>query len=471
MTTSITTHAPPNPMADAADLWRGEVAAMRDETGRAHHRTYSGKPLPRLVVDAAEGEMIVEGVYSRGRRWDIGDDIGWSADAVQQLAQVCAGFTRRAKSAIDTRLDVASLLKHPDGALEALRQRVREDPKWALALTPAKVDDAQGLFLVGELIHNLPEIVRVERAQPYARQILPMRFLNAPGADSYRFSVIDDYGDAQWTQGFDGSPPMIGQKRQQIRRPLEYLWMGAQWGLRELMQWQQARANGVRLPDFASDRPRAAREAILRQENLWLLFGGPSNSGILGLLSYGSPTLSAQKIVVSNSANWGNLDAAANVKMITDQITAISLDGVELADTILMGIAQYNYYATTQWPDTDKMILQVLIENLRPLGIKEIAAVPELGFRAPLEAKFLDKKYDAATAKRYAGGYNSKDCMVVLSRRPEKVAGIVGQDVKTLAPEVRPALTSVTMILSSGGCEVRYPNAHRIVTFDAFVPE
>lgn len=462
-------------MRSVADAWRGEAAAMRDEqTGRAYHRTFSGKPLPLLVTDADAGEEITDGIYSRGRRWDLGEDIGFSADAIQSLQQMATGFLKRSKSAIDTGLDISQLTRHPEGALAAFRSKVREDTRWARAITPARVDDAQGLFLVGELIHNLEELVRVERAQPYARQILPMRFLNAPGADSYRFTVLDEYGDAQWTSNFDGSPPMVGQKRQQIRRPLEYLWMGAQWGLRELMQWQQARVNGVRLPDFATERPRIAREAILRQENLWLFFGGPAGSGILGLLSPNSdpaltPTLSGQGIKVKSSVHWANLATPqALVKVITDEITAISQDGVELADTILMPIGLYNYCGTTQWPDTDKMILSVLIENLRPLGIKEIVAVPELTYRASLEAKFIAKKYDAATAKRYAGGYNGKDCMVILSRRPEKIAGIVGQDVKSLAPEVRPAVTSVTFIMSSGGCEVRYPNAHRIVTFDAY---
>lgn len=57
--------------------------------------------------------------------------------------------------------------------------------------------------------------------------------------------------------------------------------------------------------------------------------------------------------------------------------------------------------------------------------------------------------------------------MVVLSRNPAKVAGIVSQDVRSLPPEVRPTQTSVIQLLASGGCEVRYPLAHDILVFDA----
>ena len=449
-------------MLATADAWGQYIKAggvVDKKTGHLRHLTYTGDALTPIVIDSEPGEQINEaGVVSRGRRIDIADDITWSPSAINELRALCTGQIARAKSSIDTGVDLSKIRGISD-----LKNKLRGDEgdRYLRALTPASADDAPSLFMVSELIHNLEEVVRVERVMPWARQILPMKMLNAPGADSYQFSVLDEYGDAMWTSNFDGAPPMVGQNRKLVRRPLEYLWMGAQWGLREMMQWQQARANGIRLPDFASERPRIAREAILRMENMWLFFGGPKESGILGLLQ------ADNKIPTNNSAHWTTLSAADVVKLITDQITAINSEGVEVPDTILLPIAFYNYLGTTQWPNTDKMILGVLMEALRPLGIREIVAVPELTFRAALETKLLQKKYSAADAQRYAGGKSGKDCMVVMSRRPEKVAGIVSQDVKMLAPEFRPAMTSVTMILGSGGCEVRFPNAHRIVTFDA----
>lgn len=421
--------------------------------------TYTGAPLRPLQHDCAEGEEIADGVHSRGRRVSVGDDVVWSEHAVNGFYAAQGGRLRRSKSAMKTGVDLSKF-----DSLAAFREElVRGDAeKLAASLTPASIDEAPSLFLVSELILSLPGIVQVERATPSARDVLPMRFLNAPGAEFYRFHVIDDYGDAQWTSNFDGTPPVVGNTREVVTRPLEYLWIMARWGIKELWQWQMARDNGSPLPDFARLRPMLGRESLLRHENLWLYFGGPTGSKMLGLLSSGNAIP-----VMGPLANWVNLTPAANVAAVTDAIAAITLDGVERPDTILMGTAQYTYLASTQWPNTDKMILGVLMEALRPMGIKEILAVPEMTYRAALKTKFLAKKYDDATATRYAGGLGGKDVMVVLSRRLDKVAGICNQDVRSLAPDVTSTETTVTQVLGSGGCEVRYPQAHRIVQFNA----
>ena len=443
--------------------------ALADSVGtRAGLLTYSGKPLSPLCTDVAEGVKIDEGLYSRGRRWSIADDVDWSPAAMHEFRALRDGGIEPASSAKKTGVD---LRKYAN--LSEFRQALcdGDSDKLARALTPARVDEGPSLFMASELTIMMPEIIKVARVRPYARDVLPMRYLNAPGAKWYRFNVLDDYGDAQWTSNFDGTPPVVGTDRRSILRPLEYIWMMARWGLRELLEWAQARSNGTTLPDFAKERPMLAREAILRRENDWLFFGGPTGSHILGLLSVdpNAPTVSLQGIQITNSANWADLTAENNMKLIMDAVTRITIDGVEVPTTILMSIGQYNFYASLQWPNTDKFFLGVLMENLKPMGITEIVAVPELTYRVALENKLLAKKYDADTARRYAGGINGKDVMVVLSRRQDKVAGIVAQDVRSLPPEVRDVETTVKQILSSGGCEVRAPAAHQIITFNAEV--
>lgn len=445
---------------DAAALWADAIrgSGVRNADGSARHLTQSGEPLPRCVSDAGEGAEIMEGVHARGRRWDVGSDIEWGPQVLTDLRNMAAGYVKRTRAAMDTGIDI-SRFRSADDLREALRGP--DGDRVALSLTPAVRDDAPTLFFASELTVMFPDLVTVERQMPFARQVLPMRFLNAPGARFYQLNVIDDVGDAQWTADFVGTPPMVGSNRQQILRPLEYMWMGARWSLQEMWQWQQARANGVPLPNFAQSRPKAAREALLRQENLWLFFGGPTNSKILGLLS------PDQGIQVTNSAHWSTLTPAALVAVITEAITRITVGGVEVPTHLLLPIGLYNYLATTQWPSTQSMIMGVLMTNLKPLGIQDIVAVPELTYSAALKAKLLAKKYDDATATRYAGGVGGKDAMVVLSRREDKVAGIVSQDIRSLPPEVRSAETTVTLVLGSGGVEVRYPNAHQIVTFNA----
>lgn len=443
----------------------GGGVADNDDQGRPilRYATATGKPVAVMQADAAEGEVVGNAgddpVYARGRRWDVAEDVGWSRDQVNEFYHLRSGLVARSKASLSTgcKLDQVA-------TLDDLRAKLR-DPKeggrWAKALSPANLDDAPGLFVTSELMLQLPEIARVERVMPYARQIFPMRFLNAPGAESYRFTILDEYGDARWTSNFDGTVPMVGQSREHVRRPLEYMWMGALWGLREMLQWQQARSNGARLPEFASERPRIAREALLRQENLWLWFGGPKGSKILGLFS---PENAIPKATAS--AHWTTLNAGAFLTLVQTNVSAIRETHVEVPDTVLLPIAAYDYAATLQWPNTDKMLLQVMLDALKPLGIREIIAVPECSHSNDLEAKLVEKKYDAATAARYAGGVDGKDAMVILSRRESKLAGIVSQDIKLLPPEVRPTKTSVIQVLASGGLEVRYPKAHRIVPFN-----
>ena len=473
MSTNIINPAAAEFMRPIVDAWSsllsqgGGGVADTDRDGRPifRHATYTEKPLRPLVSDAPEGSVVGttdddERVLARARRWDVAEDIGWSSDETNQLAGMRSGLIPRATAAVKTGCDLSKIR-----GLDELRERLRDSKdgdKWAQALTPARFDDAPGLFIASELMLHLPEIVRVERVMPYARSVFPMRFLNAPGAESYRFTVLDDYGDAQWASNMDGDVPMVGQKRQQVRRPLEFLWMGAKWGYRELMQWQQARANGSRLPDFASERPRIAREALLCQENLWLFFGGPKGSKINGLFSTDNGIPKA-----TPSAHWTTLSAQDLLKLVQNNVTSIRESFTEVADTILMPVGLYDYCATKQWDNTDKMLLEVMMSSLKKLGIQEIVAVPECSYSAALKAKLETKKYSSADATRYAGGVDGLDAMVILSRREEKCCGIVSQDVKSLPPKVEPTATSVTLILGSGGLEVRYPQAHRIVPFNA----
>ncbi len=452
------------------------TAAVRTAGGvPAKYMTFSGNPLASLVTDAAEGDEIAKDIRSRGRRWCVGDDVEWGPGAMQEFRAMRSGELKRSDSALKTKIDLREFESVSDFrfALSDSSGDAKYDARdLAKAITPARVDEAPSLFLASELTLLMPEIIRVERQMPYARTILPMRFLNAPGARYYRFDVFDDYGEAQWTSNFDGTPPVGGETRQEVTRPLHYMWMMARWGLRELLEWQQARSNGRTLPNFTTERPRGARESLLRLENYWLWFGGPTGSLILGLLSTVKDlgVVSSHGIPISTSANWANLTAEQIVALVTAAVTRITIGGVEVPNTILMPIGMYNFIATTQWPNTQMMILGVLMTALKPMGITEIVAVPEMGYRLELENKLKTLKYDDATAKRYAGGINGKDVMVVLSRNPAKVAGIVSQDVRSLPPEVRPTQTSVIQLLASGGCEVRYPLAHDITVFDAFVP-
>jgi hypothetical protein len=148
-----------SPMAAIADAWATTGAAIaraagvvRDDGSRTH-LTFSGRPLTPSIVDSQDGELITHGVYSRGKRWRMSEDVTFGSDVGNSLAALRRGDLERSRSAIDTGIDLTKYKSTSD-----LRKALDgpDGEKVALALCPAVTDDAPGLFLVSELLVHLP---------------------------------------------------------------------------------------------------------------------------------------------------------------------------------------------------------------------------------------------------------------------------------------------------------------------------
>ena len=461
----------------ATDAWnrlRGEdnkFASARLGGSSAILLTASGRPLPAVAIDSEEEEPIgSNGALSRGLRYSV-DDINWSESATAGLARVLRGEVELSKVALDAAHELTK------SGIELRKLQIKDFRK-ALsgkkgklllrAICPAVFDDASALFLTSELIAMLPDIVELQRIALYGRQLFPMKFLNAPGATDYEFSIMEDKGAvAQFTADFSGKVPMVDIGRSPIRRPLRWAWLGCRYSWLELKRWQQARSNGRRLPDFAQARMKGVRQGILKLENTVLFFGGPDGLGLHGVLS------SENGIAKNNAGNTlQSLSPVDMLKFMSASVARVVNTTVETPDTIAIGTNNYVTLGTTMFDTgngpTDKTVLQTLADNLKQFGITEIVRVPELQYRPEVKQFLIDHhKFSAADADKYAGGYQGADVMLTYTRSPEKLAGIVGQDVMQFPPDVTSTETEVKMAMSMGGMEVRYPASADIVLFKA----
>jgi len=460
---------------DASNAWDTIRNAETKNGKGARLLTATGVPLTPVAIDAVEGELIgndalKQPVHSRGVRYDVGD-VEWSESANNGLYRLLHGevglspiandaMTALAREGIDLRKMTIPKVR------EALRSK--KAGKILRALCPASLDEASSLFLTTELIAMLPDIVEIQRLPLFGRQLFPMKFLNAPGATDYEFSVMEDKGAvAQFTGDFSGKVPLVDIGRAPIRRPLRWAWLGCRYSWLELKRWQQARSNGSRLPDFAQARLKGVRQGLLKLENTVLFFGGPDGLELRGIVS---PENGIQKTAAGNKLN--TFSPNDMLKIVSNSVARVVNTAVETPDTIAFGTADYvtlgtTMYDTGQGP-TGKTVLQALLENLKQFGITDIVRVPELQYRPEVKQLLIDKhKFSAADAEKYAGGFQGADVMLTYTRDPDKLAGVVGQDVMQFPPDVTSTETEVKMAMSMGGMEVRYPASADIVTFKA----
>lgn len=324
----------------------------------------------------------------------------------------------------------------------------------------AALDGLSAIFLQSELTVQLPDLVRVEQQKPSARDILAMRFLNAPGAVDYEFNKFERKGKAEHTADFRGKVPTASLTRDPIRRPLRWSRSGMSYTWLELQQWSQAKKNGMPLPDFVKEYAEAAREALLELENLDLFFGN-TNLDIHGLLS-AENYASAFPTAISNFVNAASPEAA--VQLLLTGAKRIFATRRFVADVIMLGTRDYMYITTATYLDSNgtsagKSIADITLERGKPLGLKAIVHVPELAYDTEMQDYLESLGYKNGDEEKYAGGIATKDVMVTMARDPNVSRGICGQDIMQFPPDQTATETTVQLAMSTGGYEVRHPDA------------
>lgn len=473
---------------DAAQGWAN---VTRDPNGLPQPRAFVGKPIERAYLDVAPGSVV--GYDARGgvaprARMELDErtldlvthgqrsqrvsprDVGMNSTALAQLHMAVPLFAGDARRyGIDNGSEAARDLE----ITRAVVGRYGSDVSrlWtvgshsaAFLRTVSRVaahggDAFNNLFVNSELTVMLPDLVEIEKLMPSARDVFPMRMLNAPGAVDYEFRALDRRARAEHTATFAGDAPTAAVTSTPIRRPLRWMRSGVKFSWIDIEQWKQARANGSPLPDIVALQTRTAREALLELENIDLFFGN-TDLDITGLLS-GNQGINTPNAV----ANFKNAaDPEAAVQALLAGAKRVFTDRFRRDIVIGLGTRDYLYVTTATYLDANgssagKSIAAIALERGKDMGVTAILHIPELGFEAGVETYLLGLGYSAALAEKYAGGLAGKAVMLTMARSPEHARGIVGQDLMQFPPDTTSTETKIQMAMSTGGLEVRQPKA------------
>lgn len=322
------------------------------------------------------------------------------------------------------------------------------------------------LFINSELTLALPELVEIEKRTPSARDVFPMKFLNAPGAVDYEFRTLDRKGRAEHTATFEGDAPTAAVSSAPVRRPLFWMRTGIAFSWLEIEQWKQARANGAQLPDIVAEMQRTARMAILDLENIDLFFGNPALK-ITGLFS-GDQNINTPAAV---AAIQDAADSETAVQLLLAGVQRIFAQRFKGKMRVLLGTRDFAYCSTATYIDTTngstgRSLLQVALDRGKALGLEAFVHVPEVAYEAEVKTYLQDLGYSASLAQKFAGGLGGKATMVTMVYDPLVHRGIVGQDLMQFPPDQTSQRTKIDFAASTGGLEVRQPKGLDIQTLN-----
>lgn len=446
------------------------VESIYEKIGNEHYYNRGGANRPRL--DIVNSISIDEKVISQAR--DHGIDLFNPED----LLGTC--FVRRDNFGKTVSLD-------------DINQNSEKNYRRVISL-----DAAPNLFIRRELQRSMSRVVEIEKTQAdTARAIFPLENFGSVGLTSYVWEQIQaDSPEAVWGEPSEDRPtPSVKFERSEQPRRIQPCRHGFTMTWYQQEQLAVARANGSPDLRIESRSLEEARLQILRLENRGLLFGN-QKLGILGLLSQKEGTIDPLAI----DANVQGIPQVASpvpgkwlseiflgaegtgeemYDIMTKSFTAIrdETEEVEMPDTIALGISDYININRKifKGPNSDstESVANVVLKNLKGIGLKAIVLLPELGYRPTWSAKLATKHasmndpdpYSVGNtyAQTYGGGLFQRNTMLCFKRDVEKSAIIVGHDLLVRPPLDMGDTKQTTVCLFSGGFLVRKPRSLRLV--------
>jgi hypothetical protein len=360
--------------------------------------------------------------------------------------------------------DLATLWEIVDGEHKLCRSK-GFGAKWLL-------DNAPNLYIAQETIRQTGEIQSEEYVQLSARDLLPSVVYNT-WLETYRYDRIAEKltGIAMPTNMSGKTERGIVQSgdvdRVPVYKPLMWFESGASWEWFELEIIAELRANGAPDLDIVN---RRMKMAMLMQEltyNVVALFGWEA-LGLTGVLN--SPDLAAQTVPAQQQLGDGADPALDLAVFVSNWLEMI--DGsirTSKPDTIALGTRAWSYINTTMFKtvDTDstRTLASVIMEQLAPLGLKDIVWVPEMEFsQAQADAWENEMGFSAALAETWAGGIGGENVMLMFRRSPDSGKMVIGKPIGQRPQFTVEDRTTVRVVQSLGSFDVRRPVDFRIVT-------
>jgi hypothetical protein len=293
-------------------------------------------------------------------------------------------------------------------------------------------DANESLFLQRQLDYIKTQTYDIKYAELKARKLIPVSNEADPGAEKIFYRQYDQSGLAKIIANYGDDLPRADVSGKEFFAQVKTLGDSFAYNVIEM---RNAIYGNVPLEQR---RANAARRAIAQLENS-IAFFGDAQANLIGLFSQPNVTsVSIPATGTGSSTLWVNKSPDQilfDMNLVANTVVSTSL-GVEIPDTMLLPLSQYNYVASTaRSANSDTTILNYFLQN-NPY-IKQVEWLNEL-----------------ATA-----GVSSAARMYAYRRSPEVLTLEIPSDFEQLELEVRNLEYKVPCIERCAGVLVYYPLA------------
>lgn len=295
-----------------------------------------------------------------------------------------------------------------------------------------RMDSAESAFLSRQLDYIKQQTYDVKYAELKCRKLIPVSSEADPGADKIFYRQYDQSGIAKIISNYADDLPDADVSGREFFATVKTLGASYKYTIQEM------RAAVYGNVPLEQRRAAAARRAIAQRENRIAFFGdvGANLQGLFTAANVTSVTIPATG--TGSSTLWSTKtpdQILFDMNLVANTVVSTSL-GVEIPDTMLLPLAQYQYVASTaRSANSDTTILNYFLQN-NP-HVKQVEWVNEL-----------------ATA-----GASSAARMYAYRRSPEVLTLEIPSDFEQLEMQIRNLVYKVPCIERIGGVLVYYPLA------------
>ena len=221
------------------------------------------------------------------------------------------------------------------------------------------LDEGESIFFARELEHIKSKTYDIKYPFLKARQIFPLEFEANAGAETITYEQYDQVGLAKIISNYSDELPRADVKGTEFTSKVRTI--AASYGY----NYDEVQAASMAGKPLATRKSNAAKRAHMVLENRIAFFGDVEHN-IQGF--FDNPNI--QEVVLAadgagSATTFASKDGDQIIRDITNLFTAIHdiSSGVEVADTLLLPVNQYNLISNKRLPDTGQSVIKFIMEN------------------------------------------------------------------------------------------------------------
>lgn len=298
-------------------------------------------------------------------------------------------------------------------------------------------DANESVFLQRQLDYIKTQTYDIKYAELKARKLIPVSSEADPGAEKIFYRQYDQSGLAKVISNYADDLPRSDVAGKEYFAVVKTLGASFAYNIQEM------RAAIYGNVPLEQRRANAARRAIAQLENT-IAFFGDANANLQGFIYAANITsVTIPATGTGATTQWVNKtpdQILYDMNLVPNTIVSTSL-GIEIPDTMLLPLPQYNYVASTpRSANSDTTILNYFLQN-NPY-IKQVEWLNEL-----------------KGAGLTGSGSAPYDRMMAYRRSPEVLTMEIPSDFEQLELEIRNLEYKVPCMERFGGVLVYYPLA------------